>query len=295
MLLCSPVALVFLVMNWSLAKNAFFTQLAGLAVWALAFFALPSEMRSKVLANPASFSSAFAPSEKAVASEPSPASLAAAAALADLSASEAKLRARKASLDPADTKGAEELTAEILAYNRQLAAVLAQQKSAQSSAFVQAFAPELVAMRDGVLKPFGAHSLSEAKLIAVYFSASWCPPCRAFTPELVQFYNQQKQAGAPFEVILVSSDKDAAAMERYMKDHGMAWPAVAFEKRRSSSLAKYAGNGIPCLVLLDEHGKVLSHSYEGSRYVGPKKVLNDIAQRLRTASGTQIASTSATR
>jgi nucleoredoxin len=151
-------------------------------------------------------------------------------------------------------------------------------------------------MRGGSIQPSTPDALQDAKFVAVYFSASWCPPCRAFTPELVQFYNQQKQVRAPFEVILVSSDKDAAAMGRYMKDHAMTWPAIAFDKRRTSPLAKYAGNGIPCLVLLDQNGKVLSHSYEGSRYVGPRKVLNDIAQRLRSPSGgTQIASTNPTR
>lgn len=41
-------------------------------------------------------------------------------------------------------------------------------------------------------------------------------------------------------------------------------------------IQKYAGTGIPCLVLVDREGKVLSHSYEGQTYVGPTKVMNDI-------------------
>jgi nucleoredoxin len=39
---------------------------------------------------------------------------------------------------------------------------------------------------------------------------------------------------------------------------------------------KYAGTGIPCLVLVDASGAVLSHSYEGKTYVGPSKVLRDL-------------------
>lgn len=41
-------------------------------------------------------------------------------------------------------------------------------------------------------------------------------------------------------------------------------------------IQKYAGNGIPCLVVVGWEGKVLCHSYEGQTYVGPTKVMNDI-------------------
>ena len=31
--------------------------------------------------------------------------------------------------------------------------------------------------------------LSEKKVLAFYFSAHWCPPCRLFTPVLAEFYS----------------------------------------------------------------------------------------------------------
>ena len=31
--------------------------------------------------------------------------------------------------------------------------------------------------------------LSDKKIIAFYFSAHWCPPCRLFTPVLAEFYS----------------------------------------------------------------------------------------------------------
>ena len=39
-------------------------------------------------------------------------------------------------------------------------------------------------------------------LFALYFSASWCPPCRQFTPLLKQFYVDVKNAKKKFEIIL---------------------------------------------------------------------------------------------
>ena len=300
MLLFSPASLVFVVMKWSVAKHPFLTQVGGLALWALAFFALPGSMRSQALGM-AQLAAVNSSGESATVSsstgslEAAPQS--AASPLVELSAREGALRARKASLDPMDRKGAEELSAEIMEYNRQLAAALGQQKpsapeAAPPSPFLQTLKPELVSIEGGRLQPLGDRTFGNAKFIAVYFSASWCPPCRAFTPELVKFYQQQKQAGAAMEVILVSSDKDRAAMERYMKEHAMPWPAVQFEKRRSSALSKFAGKGIPCLTLLDENGKVLARSYEGSRYVGPRKVLNELAQRLSKEPPSQVASVS---
>ena len=47
------------------------------------------------------------------------------------------------------------------------------------------------------------------KVVGIYFSAHWCPPCRSFTPELAKTYSlltetQQKN----FEIVFVSSDND---------------------------------------------------------------------------------------
>ncbi|GLV36728.1 hypothetical protein CBL_02437 [Carabus blaptoides fortunei] len=40
-----------------------------------------------------------------------------------------------------------------------------------------------------------------------YFSAHWCPPCRAFTPQLVDTYKMLRKKDPGFEVIFVSSDR----------------------------------------------------------------------------------------
>lgn len=38
------------------------------------------------------------------------------------------------------------------------------------------------------------------KSIALYFSASWCKPCKEFTPRLVEMYNKKKAEGEDMEV-----------------------------------------------------------------------------------------------
>ena len=143
---------------------------------------------------------------------------------------------------------------------------------------------DLVSLQGKKLHRFDDAPLAATKYFAVYYSASWCGPCKAFTPKLVEFYNRIKPANPNFELIFVSSDNSEPEMEAYMRTDKMPWPALNFRKASGKHpMTEYAGPGIPCLVLLDEKGKVLSHSYVGTSYVGPTKVMNDIETTLKSA------------
>lgn len=128
---------------------------------------------------------------------------------------------------------------------------------------------------------FDASQLGTKKYLAIYFSASWCGPCRQFTPELVKMYKLKKSSRDKFDVVFVSRDRSEDDMKEYMKGDDMEWPAVAFEKIDNSPLMKYGGKGIPRLVIVDEQGKVVSDSYEGDNYVGPTKVMKDLERLIK--------------
>jgi nucleoredoxin len=138
----------------------------------------------------------------------------------------------------------------------------------------------LVKLEGGTLKHLASPSFARTKYVAIYYSAQWCPPCRAFSPELVKFYNEIKPAHPEFELIFVSRDNSEGDMLSYMKSDSMPWPALKFGFGRTKQASRYAGTGIPCLVLTDATGKVLSHSYVNGNYVGPRKVLEDIRKTL---------------
>lgn len=151
-----------------------------------------------------------------------------------------------------------------------IAAVAAQDIASQLS-------NRLVSLSGKRTQPVADQSVKDAKYIALYYSAGWCGPCRAFTPELVRFYNENKAKIPGFELVFMSQDNSEPEMEKYMAEMSMPWPALRFSAvRTSSNLMKYAGPGIPCLVLLNDKGNVLSHSYEGKRFLGPGKVLDDL-------------------
>ena len=161
-----------------------------------------------------------------------------------------------------------------------MSAVVVQTSAAETSIYAS-LKGDLVQADGKKVKRFDETALAQTKYYAIYYSAEWCPPCRAFTPKLVNWYKEKKPNNPHFELIFVSSDQSEDAMAKYMKDDGMPWPALDFDKKRTNkTLTQYAGNGIPCLVLVDDQGKVLSHSYEGSKYVGPTKVLADIDKTL---------------
>ena len=135
-------------------------------------------------------------------------------------------------------------------------------------------------------------SLADKKLIAIYFSAHWCPPCRKFTPELVEYYNRVAPQHPEFEVLFFSMDRSAYAMQTYMRATGMPWPAVDYQKLESKeAIRKYAGSGIPCLVLVDSTGKVISDSYAGTEYLGPDKVLAALDAIFAAGGADHIAAT----
>lgn len=95
------------------------------------------------------------------------------------------------------------------------------------------------------------------KMILVYFSAHWCPPCRAFTPKLIETYRKIKEKENAFEVIFVSSDRDEASFDDYFSS--MPWMALPFGDERKQSLKRrFKVDGIPLLVAIGPTGKTIT-------------------------------------
>jgi nucleoredoxin len=119
--------------------------------------------------------------------------------------------------------------------------------------------------------------LANKKLIAFYFSAHWCAPCRKFTPQLVDYYNRVSAQHPEFEIVFYSFDKSPFAFETYLRETNMPWFAIDYAKLKGKeAIAKNAGEGIPSLVLVDSGGNVISSSHSGSQNFGPQKVLSDL-------------------
>jgi len=112
---------------------------------------------------------------------------------------------------------------------------------------------------DGLVNADGEEvSLDElkGKLVGVYFSAHWCPPCKVFTPRLVAFRDKN---AADFEVVFVSSDRTRQAKRTYMKQANMKWPSVPFRSRSARDLkANFRIRALPTLIVLSPSGNTVS-------------------------------------
>ena len=130
--------------------------------------------------------------------------------------------------------------------------------------------------------PIPAASVLNTDYLLLYFSAHWCPPCKAFTPKLVDFY-QTHGGGQRFHVILVSGDRSEKAMFAYMRETRMPWSAVRFGSESAKTLQDiYSGSGIPRLVLLDPQNEVIADSFKGRNYLGPQHVIEELKKLLST-------------
>ena len=113
---------------------------------------------------------------------------------------------------------------------------------------------------DAMGKAVSRETLS-GKYVGLYFSASWCLPCRTFTPKLVEIHNANN---AKFEVLLVSADNSEKAQANYMKKYMMPWLAVKHQSTAANLLVKKMGvRVIPSLVILAPDGSVVTKDGRG--------------------------------
>lgn len=126
--------------------------------------------------------------------------------------------------------------------------------------------------------------LAGKEVIALYFSAHWCGPCRSFTPHFAKVYEGLKASGKPFETVFVSSDRDEAAFAEYYG--AQPWTALPYAARdaKAKLSKKFKVSGIPTVVLLSGDGKLLTtngreiitNDPEGKEFPWPRKAIFDV-------------------
>jgi thiol-disulfide isomerase/thioredoxin len=115
-------------------------------------------------------------------------------------------------------------------------------------------------------QPFEQSTLT-GKIVLVDFWATWCGPCIAEIPNVLEQYEKYHSRG--FEVVGISLDQERDALEKFVTDRKIPWP-ILFEPSEGSGwqhpLATYYGiSGIPTVILIGRDGNVVSLNARGER------------------------------
>ncbi|CAA88726.1 protein-disulfide reductase [Caenorhabditis elegans] len=98
----------------------------------------------------------------------------------------------------------------------------------------------------------------KGKVVGLYFSASWCPPCRQFTPKLTRFFDEIRKKHPEFEVVFVSRDREDGDLREYFLEHMGAWTAIPFGTPRIQELLEqYEVKTIPSMRIVKPNGDVV--------------------------------------
>jgi len=147
---------------------------------------------------------------------------------------------------------------------------MASASASSGSAFEELFGKTLVRKMGATAGDNTTISTSEAlagkKQVGIYFSAHWCPPCRGFTPKLVEEYKKLQKLG--FEVIFASSDKDRDSCKSYFEE--MTWLTLDYDDRdlKEKLSTQFKVQGIPTLVILDSNAQLVTT--KGRSFIGQK-------------------------
>ncbi len=105
------------------------------------------------------------------------------------------------------------------------------------------------------------------KVVLVDFWATWCGPCRAAMPALIELYDELHDEG--FEVVGISLDQDKDALLKYIDENEIEWPNIFdaddSDSDRKALAERYGVNAIPTTFLLDKEGRVVAKNLHGEK------------------------------
>lgn len=98
---------------------------------------------------------------------------------------------------------------------------------------------------------------TDAKFYIFLESASWCGPCKAVMPKIVEQYPQMKEAG--IELILVAKEPPESA-KKYLENYKAEFAGV-MPAELGTIPGRVAGQGIPNMCMVDADGKTITSGH----------------------------------
>uniref|UniRef100_A0A8R1YLS2 protein-disulfide reductase n=1 Tax=Pristionchus pacificus TaxID=54126 RepID=A0A8R1YLS2_PRIPA len=97
------------------------------------------------------------------------------------------------------------------------------------------------------------------KALLIYFSSSWCPSCKLFTPKLKRVYEEANREKDTLEVLWVSRDRSDEQLHKYYNSKLPPFVYFPFGSQEIAKfLSQYEIKTIPAIRLVDSTGSVVS-------------------------------------
>ncbi|MFI2743652.1 redoxin domain-containing protein [Zhouia sp. PK063] len=102
----------------------------------------------------------------------------------------------------------------------------------------------------------------KGKVTVIDFWASWCKPCRAENPHVVEIYKELHDKG--LNIVGVSLDRKAEDWKKAIEDDQLPWKQVSNLKFWQDPIAQeYNVRAIPATFILDASGKIVAKDLRG--------------------------------
>ena len=143
----------------------------------------------------------------------------------------------------------------------EVAEVLKPEDSPKTAFIGQQFIDLEMADPDGKMHKI-SELVGEGKWVLVDFWASWCGPCRAEMPNVLEAYNKYHEKG--FEVLGISFDQKKDAWVKAIEQIKMPWMQLSDLKGWQCAAAPaYRIDAIPDNILIDPQGKIIDRALRG--------------------------------
>ena len=114
----------------------------------------------------------------------------------------------------------------------------------------------------------------KGKVVILDFWATWCPPCKAAIPKLIELYNKYQNQGVV--VIGIALDEKDKVI-KLVKEMGINYPVLFDDKETSKN---YEIQSIPTLFVIDQKGKQV-HKEIGFSEEGFKTIEEKVNELLK--------------
>ncbi len=100
----------------------------------------------------------------------------------------------------------------------------------------------------------------KGKYVLIDFWASWCAPCRAANPKLIEVYNQFSKKN--FTIVGISVDKNEKRWKKAIESDKLPWVNLSNLKGWDKVSDNYGVKAVPQNFLLNPDGKIIDKNIE---------------------------------